>query len=380
MFDALPEELEMVRRQVRRFVDTELIPLESQGVLGEDTKARLRDAAKEAGLWQAEIPEALGGGGLDMMGRAVFWEEISRSAAIPPRDFSVFGPMVGPLLLGLQGEQREEFLLPVLRGEKTACFAQTEPDAGSDPGAMRTRAVRDGADYVITGVKRWITDAKKAGFAQLMAITDPDAGARGISCFLVDMDAPGVRVTAQYDTMMGDRPCEIVFDAVRVPARNLVGREGDGFRLGQRWITDGRILRHGARSCGVAERCLELMCGYAKQRHTFGEPLANRQGVQFMIADTYAELQGVRAMVHTAAKRAQAGEDARLESWVAKTYGTEMGFRAADRCMQIHGGLGLSTDLPIERMWREQRSFIITEGAAEVMRSTIARRVIDAYV
>ena len=278
MFDGLPEELELVRRQVRRFVDTELIPLESQGVLGEDTKARLRDAAKSAGLWQAEIPEALGGGGLDMMGRAVFWEEISRSAAIPPRDFSVFGPMVGPLLLGLQGEQRDEYLLPVLRGEKTACFAQTEPDAGSDPGAMRTRAVRDGADYVITGVKRWITDAKKAGFAQLMAITDPDAGTQAASlASWWTCDSPGVRVTAQYDTMMGDRPCEIVFDAVRVPARNLVGREGDGFRLGQRWITDGRILRHGARSCGVAERCLELMCGYAKQRHTFGEPLANRQ-------------------------------------------------------------------------------------------------------
>ena len=379
MVEGLPEELELVRRQVRRFVDSELIPLEGLGVLGAATKQRLQDAAKAAGLWQAEIPEALGGGGLDMMGRAVFWEEISRSAAIPPRDFSVFGPMVGPLLLGLPGEQRDEFLLPVLRGEKTACFAQTEPDAGSDPGAMRTRAVRDGGDYVITGTKRWITDAKTADFAQLMAVTDPTAGLRGISCFLVDMRSPGVAVTAQYNTMMGDRPCEIVFDGVRVPARNLVGREGDGFKLGQRWITDGRILRHGARSCGVAERCLELMCGYAKQRRTFGEPLANRQGVQFMIADTYAELQGVRASVHTAARRAQAGDDVRLESWVAKTYGTEMGFRATDRCMQVHGGLGLSTDLPIERMWREQRSFTITEGAAEVMRATIARKVLDLY-
>jgi acyl-CoA dehydrogenase len=379
MLDGLSEELELVRRQVRRFVDTELIPLERQATLDQSTKDWLRDAAKTAGLWQAEIPEALGGGGLDIMGRAVFWEEISRSPVIPPREFSIFGPMVGPLLLGLGGEQREEFLLPVLCGEKTACFAQTEPDAGSDPGAMRTRAVRDGGDYVITGTKRWITDAKTADFAQLMAMTDPAAGVRGISCFLVNMRSPGVSVTAEYNTMMGDRPCEVVFDSVRVPARNLVGREGDGFKLGQRWITEGRILRHGARSCGVAERSLELMCSYAKQRHTFGEPLANRQAVQFMIADTYAELQSARAAVHTAARRADAGEDVRLESWIAKTYGTEMGFRAADRCMQVHGGIGLSTEMPIERMWREQRSFIITEGAAEVMRSSIARKVLDIY-
>jgi len=180
---ALPRELELFRRNVRRFVDSELIPLESATPheLSAETRARLRDLAKRAGLWLVDVPEALGGQGLSTLAQAVFWEEISRSVAIAPRDFTVFGPMVGPILLGLDGELRERYLLPVLVERKTACFAQTEPDAGSDPGAMKTRAVRRGTDYLINGVKRFITDAECADFAQLMALTDPSARTRGIS-------------------------------------------------------------------------------------------------------------------------------------------------------------------------------------------------------
>ncbi|MGY3547448.1 acyl-CoA dehydrogenase family protein [Bradyrhizobium sp. USDA 4469] len=376
----LPDELEMFRRVVRRFVDTEMIPLEAlPQPLGPEIVADLREKAKRVGLRLLDVPEALGGQGLGTLGMSVFWEEISRTVAISARDSSVFAALTGPILLSLEGEMRDRYLLPVLAGDKTTCFAQTEPDAGSDPGSMRTRAIRDGDDYVITGVKRFITDAETADFAQLIASTDPARGSHGLSCFLVDMHLPGVRVTAQYDTITSDRPCEIVLDGVRVPAVNRVGKEGDGFALAQQWITEGRILRHGARSCGVAERCLELSTSYATQRKTFGVPLADRQAVQFMIADTYAELQATRALVRRAAAAHEAGGDVRLQSWIAKCQGTEMGFRAADRCMQIHGGMGLTKDLPIERMWREQRSFIITEGAAEVMRAAIARKVIDQY-
>ncbi len=376
----LPEELQLYRATVRRFVDQELIPLESlHRTFDAAIVPPLREKAQKAGLWLIDAPVEDGGQGLSHLAQAVFWEEISRAAVIPPRNFEVFGPMLGPILQSLHGELRERYVLPLLRGEHKSCFAQTEADAGSDPMRMRTRAVREGEHWRINGVKRFITDAKTADFCQLMAVTAPDAGSRSVSCFLVDMDLPGVSISAEYDTMMGDKPCEVVFDNVLVPASHLVGREGDGFRLGQEWITRGRIFRHGARSVGVAERCLELGAAYARQRVTFGQPLAARQSVQWMLADTYAELQQTRLLVWRAAQKLDTGEDARMDSYLAKTYGTEMGFRAADRCMQIHGGMGLTTDLPIERMWREQRSFTITEGPAEVMRMTIARHVLDQY-
>lgn len=378
----LPDELVLLRATLRGFVDEHLVPLERLGGRpDEPTVAALREQAKALGLFLPEVPEEMGGPGLSMLGRTVFWEEIGRSPAMPARDGGVFGPVVGPVLLHrLDPAQRERYLFPVLRGERLPCFALTEPDAGSDPAAIRLRAVRDGAHYVVSGTKRFITDADRADFAQLVCVTDPARGARGgISLLLVDLDSPGVRIAARYETMMGDRPCELALDEVRVPAANLVGAEGDGLRLAQDWITEGRILRHGARSCGVAERCLELAARQVTHRVTFGAPLADRQAAQLMLADTYAELQAARGLVRRAARALDAGRDARLDSWVAKTVATEMGFRAADRCLQLHGGLGLTRDLPIERMWREQRSFMITEGAAEVMRVAIARRVIETY-
>lgn len=379
---SLPDELRAFQQMVRRFVDTELIPLEhnEQRGLLPATRARLRALTRDMGLWLLDVPQSLGGQGLSVLGQSIFWEEISRSVAILPRDFYIFGPFVGAVLIQLKGEQKERYLDPVLRGEKVACFAQTEPDAGSDPASMRTRAVRDGDHYVINGVKRFITDAEKADFAQLMALTDPVKGARGgVSCFLVDMNTPGVKVTTQYQTMMGEAPCEVVFQDARVPATNLIGNEGDGFRLAQEWITLGRILRHGARACGVAERCLEMGASYAKQRVTFGAPLATRQSIQWMLADTYTELQAARHMVRYAAWKLDQGEDVRTESHIAKMYSVEMGFRAADRCLQIHGGIGLTTDFQVEKFWRDQRPYLITEGAAEVMRMTVARHVLKYY-
>jgi acyl-CoA dehydrogenase len=241
---------------------------------------------------------------------------------------------------------------------------------------MRTRAERKGSDYVINGVKRFITDADKADFAQLMAVTDPAKGARGgISCFLVDMDTPGVRISATHQTMMGDAPCEIVFDNVHVSAENRVGEEGQGFAAAQRWLSEGRI-RHGARACGVAERCLDMALDYAKQRKTFGEPLAERQGVQWILADCFTELHATKLMVRDAAAKLDAGEDARAETFMVKIYGDEMGFRVADRCLQLHGGIGLTTELPLEKLWRDQRSFMITEGPTEVLRTALAKFIL----
>jgi acyl-CoA dehydrogenase len=373
------EEREEFRRSLRRFIARELMPFERQAMSAADRET-IKQRAKAAGFWLLDVPEHLGGQALGLAGMAVFWHEISRTTAVPARDHSLFGPTPGPILLSLQGEQKAHYLDPVIAGTKMTCFAQTEPDAGADPGSMRTRAERRGAGYVINGVKRFITNAEKADFAQVIALTDPAKGSRGgISCFLVDMNTPGVRITARHQTMMGDAPCEILLENVNVPEENRVGAEGEGFAIAQRWLNEGRI-RHGARACGVAERCLELAVAYAAQRSTFGAPLAERQGVQWILADCFTELHATKLMVQDAAAKLDAGTDARAETFMVKIFGDEMGFRVADRCMQLHGGLGLTTELPIEKLWRDQRSFMITEGPTEVLRTALAKLVLKGAV
>jgi acyl-CoA dehydrogenase len=378
----LPEELRILKGTVRRFVDEEMIPLEGKSLEGgkikPDIKADLDAKAEALGLRLIDVPEEFGGQGLGLLARSVVWEELGRTVALPTRGVSILGPDVRPILYALSDEMKEKYLYPVIRDEKSCCFAQTEPDAGSDPGSMRTTAVRDGDDYVINGVKRFITGAAEADFAQVMAATDREKGSRGgISCFIVDMDSPGITLPTQFHTFTEEGPWEIVFDNVRVPATHLVGEEGGGFRLGQQWLGVGRI-KQGSRALGVTERCLELGASYAKDRVTFGEPLAARRSVQWKLADAAVAVHGARLMVYHAASRMDGGEDARLEAYMAKLYCTEMAWQAADDCLQIHGGIGLTTYLPVERIWRDQRSHMITEGTPEMMRMVIARTAIRA--
>jgi len=244
---------------------------------------------------------------------------------------------------------------------------------------MRTTAVRDGDKYVINGYKRFISAAKSADFAQVIAVTDRKKAAHGgISAFLVDMNTPGVTIVRAQKTMMDDEPCDIAFDNVKVPAWKRIGSEGEGFKVGQTWITAGRI-RHGARALGVMERCLELGASYAKQRVTFGKPLADRQSIQSMLADSYIALQELRLMVYKTAWKWDRGEDVRYDAYMVKMRGDRVAFECADHCMQIHGGLGLTRELPIEKFWRDQRSMIITEGPEEILKTALARRVFELY-
>jgi acyl-CoA dehydrogenase len=376
----LPEELRLLKQTVRTFVDRELIPIEMTTMDGPVMKLAVRTEleakAKRLGLWLLDVPTEYDGQGLNLLGMTVVWEEIARTIAMPPRGPSVFGPDIRPVLFTLNPAQKEKYLFPVLRGEKKTAFAQSEPDAGSDPGSMRTVAVRNGDTYVINGYKRWITGAGDADFLQLVAATDRSKGSRGgLSMFLVDTDTPGVKIVRKTPTMMGDEPYEIALDDVVVPAENMIGREGEGMRAAQSWITAGRLYQ-ACRGLGVAQRCIELMVSYAKQRVTFGAPLAERQAVQFMIADSYTEHAMTQILVYQLAARTDAGTAARHESYMAKIAGTELGFRVADRCMQIHGGMGLATEMPISKMWRDARSFIITEGPVEVMRMVLARDIL----
>lgn len=379
----LPAELKDLQARARRFVDEELIPIELEtcrdAKIAPALRARLEAKAQEHGLWRLDVPAEFGGRGLGLLANVVVWSEMARTVALPPRGPGVLGPEVRPLLYELNPEQRERYLYPVLRGEKKACFAQTEPNAGTDPASMATSAVRDGDAYVINGSKWYIGHADIADFVQLVAVTDPVKRARGgISVFLVDMDSPGVSIVREIPTMFREKPYELRFENVRVPAANLVGEEGQGFGLAQGWITAGRV-RHAARALGVIARCLELAATRALERRTFGAPLSERQAVQWMIVDMYQDLHTLRLTTYDTAARSERGEDVRRESYMCKYMGDEAAFKAADRCMQIYGALGLTTDLPIETFWREQRGFMITEGATEVLKTTLARHIFRDY-
>jgi acyl-CoA dehydrogenase len=375
----LPPELRLLQETVRRFVDHELIPIEMQSMDGPDLKpeirARLEAKTRELGLWLLEVPGELGGQGLSQLALTVINEELARTVALPARGPGIFGPEVRSILLALSDEQKKRYLHPVLRGEKSTAFAQTEPDAGADPGGMRTTAVRHGDHYVINGYKRFIAHAKCADFLQLVAATDRSKGSRGgLTVFLVDMDSPGVSIAGRAGHMMGDVTYEIAFDSVKVPLENRIGNEGDGMKSAQTWINANRV-NQAARGLGVAARCLEMITRYAKQRVTFGQPLERRQAVQFAVADLYTKLQAGQLLTYRTACNFDAGTLQRHETYMIKVFCTELGFEAADRCMQFHGGLGTSTEMPIERMWRQSRSFMITGGPVEIMRASLAREV-----
>ncbi len=379
----LPEELQMLKDTLRKFVDKELIPIEMHTIenmeLKPDIRQRLEKKTKDMGLWMFDVPEEYGGGGLGSLAQVLVWEELSRTVALPSRGQGIFGPEVRPILYALNPDQKKRFMDPVLRGEKKLCFMQTEPDAGSDPASMKTRAVRQGDHYIINGTKRFITGAGDADIGQLMAVTDPAKGAHGgISCFMVDMKTPGLTLVTRYKTMMGEEPWHITFDDMKVPAENLVGKEGEGFKLAQKWLGIGR-LKHGARALGVAERCIEMGASYSKQRITFGKPLSERQGITFKLADSYVELHAARLMVYQAAWKNDQKKDIRNEAYMAKLFADEMSFRVVDRVLQIHGGIGLTLDLPLAKWFVDQRSRMITEGASEVMRMVIAREVLKKY-
>jgi acyl-CoA dehydrogenase len=379
----LPEELKLLQAMVRRFVDAELIPLEGKSMNGSELdpeiSRRLIARCKELGLWQIDVPEEFGGQGLGLLARSLVWAEFGRTVALPTRGVRILGPEVRPVLYATQGDLRERYLFPVIRGEKQCCFAQTEPDAGSDPGSMRTTAVRDGDSYVINGTKRFITGADKADFMILMAATDRAKGSRGgISCFLVDMNTPGVELTTCYSTLTDEHPWEIVLDNVRIDANCRVGEEGRGFALGQKWLAAGR-LKQAARALGATRRSLELATTYAKQRVTFGKPLSERQSIQWRLVDNHVALQAAETLVYKAAAKFDKGEDARNEAYLVKLFCTEMAWKAADDCLQVHGGIGLTRELPVERLWRDQRSHMITEGTPEIMRMALARHVFDLY-
>jgi len=378
----LPRDVKMLQGLVRKFVEQELIPIEMESLrddeeIDPDLLASLQEKTKKLGLWHLEVPKEYGGLGLGLLARCVVQEEVSKTKALPFRHNTLFGPAVGPILYEGNAEQKERFLYPVLRGEMLVCFAQTEPDSGSDPAGMRTRAVRDGDHYVLNGSKRFITEAGEADYAQVICVTDPEKRARGgISCLMVDMKAPGVQLVRQWPTMMGDRPWEIAFDNVRVPVENRIGEEGQGFSLGQKWLTVGRVKGHGARCVGIAQRCLEMAMDYARQRVTFGQPLSERGVIQNWISDAAVRIHAARLMTYDCAWKLDQGRDVRLEMSMIKAYATEMAYEIVDHAMQTYGAMGMTRELPLQQMAAKLRIMRIYEGPTEVHRWVVARNLL----
>ena len=365
---------------VRRFVRERLIPAEEQVVETDEIPDDIVDDMKAMGLFGMTIPEEYGGLALTMEEEALLIIELCKAA---PAFRSMIGTTVG---IGSQGivmdgtaEQKQTWLPRLASGEMIASFALTEPDSGSDAASLRTTAIRDGDHYVVNGTKRYITNAPHAGMFTLMARTDPaNKGAGGISAFIVDAKTPGISF-GKYDRKMGQRgahTCDVLFADCRVPAANIIGgREGQGFKTAMKVLDKGRI--HLAAVCvGAAERILEEALRYAMQRRQFGQPIADFQLVQAMLAESKTEIYAARCMVMDAARRRDAGESVSTEASCAKLFASEMCGRVADRAVQIHGGAGYMSEYAVERFYRDVRLFRIYEGTSQIQQLVIARNML----
>ncbi len=378
----IPEETRQLRDALRRFIEKEIRPLDEQVREQDDipldliTEARRRGVA--AGFYGMFMPEEVGGGGLSILPTTLVFEDIAMQGSRMAR--FALGAHGGPtpILLACNEEQRERFLMPVMRGEKTNCFALTEPGAGSDAAAIQTTAVKDGDKYVINGVKHFITNGPYADFAMVYAITDKELGARGgVTCFLVEKGTPGFSVARVQETMAGDNlQAELAFEDCVVPEKNILGEPGQGFLLAMRWIGHGRLLI-GAMCVGVSELLLRMSTDYAKQREQFGKPISSKQAIQWMLSDSATEIYAGRMMLYNAAWKADQGENIIKETSMVKLYATEMVNRIADRALQIHGGMGYMREFPIERIFREVRVLRIVEGTSEIQRFIISRFLLN---
>jgi len=349
--------------------------------------AELRAEVKGAGLWAPHVPPDAGGTGTGFLDYAYLNEQIGRTVW-GQLVFGCQAPDAGNAeILHLFGsdEQKERWLFPLVAGDIRSFFSMTEPEVpGSDPTTLRTRAVRDGGDYVIDGHKWFSSGAEGAAFGIVMAVTDPDAEPHlRASQIIVPADTPGVEVVRAIPTM-GHRGrnwsthCEVLYTNVRVPRTNLLGDEGAGFRIAQKRLGPGRI-HHVMRWLGQMQRAFELMCTYSLEREAFGEPLAHKQTVQNWIADSYAEIQACRLTTLDAAHKIDAGDEARVEISAIKFYAARVLQDVIDRAIQVHGARGLTDETPLAQMAMHARAGRIYDGPDEVHRQVVARRILKAF-
>jgi acyl-CoA dehydrogenase len=379
------------RERVRGFMEERVYPNEA-ALLAEDDAAdalirELQHEAREAGLWAPHLPPEAGGSGSGFLEYAYLNEEIGRSM-VAQLVFGCQAPDAGNgEILHLYGtaEQKERFLRPLVAGETRSFFGMTEPEvAGSDPTLLRGRAVRDGDEWVIEAHKWFSSGADGAGFGVVMVVTDPDAEPhRRASMILVPTDTPGYELVRRIPVMGHEgrgwgTHCETRFTGVRVPVENTLGGVGEGFKIAQKRLGPGRI-HHVMRWLGQMQRAFELMCAYSLERKAFGGALAEKQTIQNWIAESAAEIQACRLMTLQAAHRLDEGDEARVEVSLIKFYAAKVLNDVIDRALQVHGGLGMTEDTPLASMWRTARAARIYDGADEVHKMVVARRILREF-
>jgi len=376
----LSESQRLIRDTMRSFARERLAPFAAEW---DRNHAFPREALAELGhlgAYGIVVPERYGGAGLDYVSLAVALEEIAAGDGATSTILSVQNSVVcGPILAFGSDAQKERYLKPLAGGAKLGCFCLTEPHVGSDAAAITTRAelVKGGDGYVLNGVKQFITSGKHADVAVVFAVTDRTGGKKGISAFIVDTDAPGY-IVARIEEKLGQRAsdtAQIVFENCRVPTANLLGREGEGYRIALANLEAGRI-GIAAQSVGMARSAFEAALAYAGERRSFGKPLVEHQAIAFRLADMATEIEVARQMVWHAASLRDAGEPCLKEASMAKLFASEMAERVCSAAIQIHGGYGYVADFPVERIYRDVRVCQIYEGTSDIQRLVIGRALV----
>ena len=378
------DETAMIRETVAKFVDRELIPLEPDYLrsrlpgsghpeLSAEQRERLRTVSKDLGLWGLDAPEDLGGHDLPTRTMAAVHEELGRTCVpfiLPPDS---------PNLRMLQAvgteAQKRKYMQPYIEGRMVSAIAISEPGAGGDPAGMKTRAVLDGDQWVLNGRKIWITNARRADFIIVMARVGNDARQGGITSFIVEKDTPGFIIEREIPMLGGEATYEIVFEDCRIPQDSVLGEVGKGYAPMQLRLRTRR-LEMGSTCIGIAMRALDMLCEHATQRETFGVKLAERQAIQWWVADISTRIHACRLMVRDAADKTDRGEDIRKEASMIKVFATEMAYEACDHAMQTLGALGMTLELPLNALSQKARLMRMYEGPSEVHRQAIARRVL----
>jgi alkylation response protein AidB-like acyl-CoA dehydrogenase len=382
----IPEEIIELRSSLKQFIDREVRPIEEShrqeiqetGTFPshKEERLKLRKRSAELGFYTLHMPEEVGGGGLSYLGQVLLHEQTYATGLILAGFESILPVVTGPtpIYLDCTEPQREKYLYPLMRADKTACFALTEPGAGSDATRIKTRATKTNGSWLLNGRKHFITGGDVADLALVFAVTDPEKRAHGgITAFLVDADTPGFSVTRIQRTMSPHQnPVELTFEDAEVPEANVLGQVGFGFYSAIKGINGAR-LQIAASALGIAQNLLDQSLDYAKSRVAFERPIGSNQYVQGMLVDSYAELEQARLLVYRCALEIDEGADGRRQAALAKLVATEMVGRVADRAIQVHGGNGFMTELGLEPWYRDVRAMRLYEGTSEILRTNIAK-------
>ena len=373
---ALDDQQRLLVGTIREFVKRELMPLEetveAEGFLNDDIAAEIQQKSREIGLYAVNIPEEYGGGGLSVFDWMLAEEQYGHTSDILIR--RAFGNVYEILLEG-NAEQIETYLMPTVRGERTCSVAFTEPAAGSDAASIKTRAVRDGDDWILNGAKHYISDGLYSDFFVVTAVTDPDAGHNGISTFIVEKGMSGFTIGRDQPMMglRGTSHVEMSFDDVRLSKAHLLGTEGKGLKMALSTLGRVRLAQVAARATGKATHIMDLMLEHARERKQFGAQIGTFQMVQQMLADSAMEINATRLALWQTASQIDQGEDPRAKISMLKVQAAEMLGHVVDRAVQIFGGMGYCRDLPIERYYRDARIYRIYDGASEIHRVVMAK-------